>query len=209
VFLAELRPFATGKRTRLAAQDTFYERLGARTGEISPSMLKNMGVKYVIIGHSERRALGETDEVVQKKVAATLREELIAIVCVGEEKRDTHGNYLTHVEKQLRAALKGVPKAKLQNIVIAYEPVWAIGTGNNATPEDAHEMKLFIQKILSDLYGRNALAKIRILYGGSVTKGNAEELLNKGAVDGFLVGGASLRASEFATIAKIASSRSS
>lgn len=208
VFLPELRPFATGKNMRLAAQDTFFERLGAYTGEVSVPMLKNMGVKYVIVGHSERRGLGETDEIVGKKVAAVLREELIVVVCVGENKRDTQGHYLTFVEKQLRAALKDVSKTKVGNVVIAYEPVWAIGTGKNATADDAHEMKLFIQKIVSDLYGRNSLSKMRIIYGGSVSKANAEELFTNGNIDGFLVGGASLRASEFVEIAKIASAAS-
>lgn len=205
IYLAELRPFAKGKRLRLAAQDMFWEQKGAYTGETSPAMLKSVGVKYVIVGHSERRASGETDEEVNKKVIAALKAGLDIIVCVGEKKRDTNGNYLEHVEKQVRAALAGVAKSKLAHVVIAYEPIWAIGTGKNATPHDAHEMKLFIQRVLTNMYGRPVLSKMRILYGGSVNEKNAESLLVEGMVDGFLIGGASLRAAEFATIIKMAS----
>lgn len=209
IYLPSLVKLAKGKRLTLLAQDAFWENLGARTGEVSFPMLKSLGVTKAILGHSERRALGETDEEVNKKVLAALKGDQHVVVCVGELKRDTHGQYLSTVEAQLRSALKGVTKTKLGHVVIAYEPVWAIGTGNTATPEDALEMKLFIQKIVSDLYGRSALSKICIIYGGSVTKGNAAELLLKGAVDGFLVGGASLRASEFVEIAKIASAHAS
>lgn len=208
VFLAELRDLATGKRLRLAAQNVFWEKLGPRTGEVSAPMLKSIGVKYVIVGHSEQRALGETDEEVQKKVQAVLKEDLVAVVCVGEDKRDAHGNYLSLVEKQLRVAVQGVPKNKLNRLAITYEPVWAISTkkkGHVATPHDAHEMKLFIQKVLADMYGRNAIDKVRILYGGSVNKRNVEDLIRDGEVDGFLVGGASLRAGEFAEIVKVMS----
>jgi len=205
VYFSGLEKLAKGKRMMLVAQDVFWENLGARTGEISAPMLKSLGVSAVIIGHSERRALGESDEDVNKKILATLKTGLDAVVCVGEKKRDTHGDYLSLVEKQVRAALAGVSKAKLSHVVIAYEPIWAIGTGNTATSSDAHEMKLFIQRVISDIYGRSVLSRIRILYGGSVNAKNAEELCTKGEVDGFLVGGASLRASEFITIIKIAS----
>jgi len=204
IYLSELARLAKSKRLKLLAQDVFWEDIGARTGEMSAPMLKSTGVAQVIIGHSERRALGETDEQVNHKVLATLKAGLGVVVCVGEKKRDPQGNYLTHVEKQVRAALAGVSKAKLGNVVIAYEPIWAIGTGDTATSHDAHEMKLFIQKVLSDIFGRAVLSKMRILYGGSVNAKNAEELLREGNVDGFLVGGASLRAHEFATIIKIA-----
>lgn len=209
VYLPALAKLAKGKRLLLLAQDAFWENLGARTGEVSFPMLKSLGVTKAIVGHSERRALGETDEAVNKKVLAALKGDHRVIVCVGEQKRDSHGHYLGVVEKQLRAALMGVSKSKLGNVVVAYEPVWAIGTGNTATPADAHEMKLFIQRVLSDLFGRSALSKVRVLYGGSVTKGNAHALMEEGAVDGFLVGGASLRASEFIEIAKIASAAAS
>lgn len=202
IFIAELAK-GNGKTVMLGAQNVHFENLGARTGETSLLMVKSYGIGHVIIGHSERRAMGETNEEVNKKVLATLKAGLIPIVCVGEEKRDHGALYYGFIEKQVRAALAGVSKAKLSQIVIAYEPIWAIGTGNTATPGDAHEMKLFIQKVLTDMYGRNYAMKVRILYGGSVHAKNAEELMVEGVVDGFLVGGASLKADEFTQIVKV------
>jgi len=204
VYLGELGKLIKGKKVALGAQDVFFESGGAHTGEISASMLRSVGATYIITGHSERRARGEDDEEVYKDTEAVLKSGATAIVCVGERERDTHGDYLSLVEKQVRTALQGVAKTKLSKVVIAYEPIWAIGTGNTATPQDAHEMKLFIQKVLSDVYGRIALSKVRVLYGGSVNAKNAEALMTEGVVDGFLVGGASLRAAEFASIIKTA-----
>ncbi|MBX2866459.1 triose-phosphate isomerase [Candidatus Kaiserbacteria bacterium] len=203
VFLSALAEKAKGKKTFLVAQDVFWEKLGAHTGEVSNAMLSSINVKHVIIGHSEVREQGETDDEVAKKVSATVKAGNTAIICVGEKERDDHGHYLALVEDQIRMALQGVPKTKLGNVAIAYEPIWAIGTGNTATAHDAHEMKLFIQKVLSDMFGRTALSKIRVLYGGSVNKKNAEELYTQGEVDGFLVGGASLKADNFIEVAKI------
>jgi len=209
VYLSDLKRLVKGKRIRLGAQDVFFGSTGAHTGELSVPMLRSVGASYVITGHSERRARGESDEEVYKDTRAVLKGGMVAVVCLGEKKRDTHGHYFGTVECQLRAALHSVQKNKLGNVVIVYEPVWAISTsakGHVATPHDAHEMKLFIQKTLSDMFGRAALSKVRILYGGSVTAKNAEGMLRAGAVDGFLVGGASLRANEFAKIVKTASS---
>jgi triosephosphate isomerase len=163
-------------------------------------MLASIDVTHVIIGHSERRRAGENDESINQKMHATIKSGMTAIVCVGEWERDHAAHYLTFVEKQIRSAVGGISKAKLDRVVVAYEPVWAIGTGNTATPEDVHEMKLFIQKVLVDIYGRAAAQKVRILYGGSVNGNNAESLMRQGLVDGFLVGGASLSADEFKTI---------
>jgi triosephosphate isomerase (TIM) len=163
-------------------------------------MLQNLNVTHVIIGHSERRALGESDDIVNKKLIAVLKAGLTGVVCVGERERDHAAHYLTGIERQIRHACAKVSKAKLEQVVIAYEPIWAIGTGNNATPDDVHEMKLFIEKVLTDLYGRNEAQKVRILYGGSVIARNAEIIYTQGMVDGFLVGGASLRPSEFCAI---------
>jgi triosephosphate isomerase len=163
-------------------------------------MLKSVGVTSVIIGHSERRASGESDEEIYKDIQSVFKTGVTAIVCVGEKVRDEHGNYFGIVEAQLRSALRDVPKTKLSQLVIAYEPVWAIGTGKHASAEEVHEMKLFIQKIVTDQFGRIAIKKVRVLYGGSVKKGNALELLSIGAVNGFLIGGASLHPKEFAEI---------
>ena len=199
-FISELEQLAPSKRIELAAQDVSYEKSGAHTGEVSISMLKSVGVSYVILGHSEMRARGESDHDINASTNAVLRAQLSAIVCVGEEERDAHGEYFSFVESQLRAAIADVPKTKLSHLVIAYEPVWAIGTGKTATAEDVEEMKLFIAKVLADHFGRSAAEKIRILYGGSVTKKNARVLLEEGAVDGFLIGGSSLRPAEFVEI---------
>ncbi len=205
-FLSEMRRLSPSQRIELAAQDVFFESIGAHTGEVSIPMLQSVGVTSVIIGHSERRAAGETDIEIYKDVQATLKTGVTAIVCVGEKERDDHGNYFGIVEAQLRSAFRNIPKTKLMQLVIAYEPVWAIGTGKTATAGDVHEMKLFIQKIIVDTFGRPALKKIRILYGGSVHKTNAQTLLEVGQVDGFLIGGASLKPKEFAAIIHIAES---
>ncbi|MCF7815952.1 MAG: triose-phosphate isomerase [Candidatus Pacebacteria bacterium] len=186
----------------LGAQNVHHEKLGAHTGEVSIPMLVDLKVSHIILGHSERREEGETDEKINQKLSATIKAGLVGIVCVGEKKRDHAAHYLNHIEAQIRAACAGVSKTKLGQLVIAYEPIWAIGTGVVATPEDVHEMKLFIEKVLSDIYGRNAAQKVYILYGGSVSGKSAQELFTKGMVDGFLVGGASLRPEEFIQIAK-------
>ena len=186
----------------LGAQNVHFAQLGAFTGEVSLSMLKDFDVTYVILGHSERRALGETDILVNEKLLATIKAGLVGVVCIGEQKRDHSAHYLTHIESQIRKAFTKVSRAKLDQVVIAYEPLWAIGTGKNATADDIHEMKLFIEKVISDLYGRNLAQKVRILYGGSVNGKNARELFTDGMVDGFLVGGASLHTDEFIQIIK-------
>ena len=204
LFISELERLSPSQRIKLGAQDVFFENEGAYTGEISLSMLKSVGVSSVIIGHSERRAMGDTDEEIQKNIQAVIKSNITAIVCIGEKNRDAQGNYFGFIESQLHSVMKAVPKSKVQQLVIAYEPIWAIGTGNHATPEDVHEMKLFVMKLLSDYFGRKVAAKIRILYGGSVHAKNAEALFQTGHVDGFLIGGASLKAPEFTQIIKIA-----
>ena len=196
------RALGSSKTVMLGAQNVYHQKLGAYTGEISVPMLESLGVTHVIVGHSERRREGETDAMVNQKLLAAVKAGLVAVVCIGEEKRDHGAHYLSHIEMQIRRALANVSKPKLEHIVIAYEPIWAIGTGNNATAGDIHEMKLFIEKVISDLYGRNLAQKVRILYGGSVTGRNARELHTEGMIDGFLVGGASLHPEEFVQIAK-------
>lgn len=186
----------------LGAQNAHPAKLGPHTGEISIPMLQEFGVTYIILGHSERRALGEKDVFVNEKLLATIKSGLTGIVCVGETKRDHNGHYLNHIEGQVRGALANVSKAKLGQVVISYEPVWAIGTGKSAMADDIHEMKLFIEKILSDIYGRNLAQKVRIIYGGSVTSKNAQELHTLGMMDGFLVGGSSLDTNDFIEIVK-------
>ncbi len=199
-FIGELGRLSPSQRITFVGQDIFFETTGAYTGEVSLPMLKSVGATAIIVGHSERRAAGESDESIYKDILSIIKSNVTAIVCVGETGRDQNGNYYNIVEAQLRSALAAVPKAKLKQLVIAYEPVWAIGTGATAAPEDVHEMKLFIQKVIAGYFDRSAIAKVRIIYGGSVKKNNAYELLAVGKVDGFLVGGASLKAKEFVAI---------
>ncbi|MFM2381799.1 MAG: hypothetical protein RLZZ76_566 [Candidatus Parcubacteria bacterium] len=187
----------------LGAQDVSADIQGAHTGEVSTAMLKILGVTYVIVGHSERRAQGESDALVAKKVTASLKAGFTTIVCIGEKARDGHGHYFNEVESQLKSVLAHVPKSQLGKLVIAYEPVWAIGTGKTASVEDVHEMKLFIQKGIAEVHERSAIAKVRIIYGGSVNKDNAESLTKESGMNGFLVGGASLKPAEFAEIVRI------
>jgi triosephosphate isomerase len=201
IFLSEVSSLRKGNtKIKLCAQDAYWEKTGAHTGETSIPMLKNLNVTHVIAGHSEKRAKGMTDDAVNKIAKAALKEGLTVVVCVGERKRDAHGDYLSFVERQILAALSGIPRTKLERVVIAYEPIWAIGTGDNATPADVHEMKLFIQRVLTELYGRNWASTMQILYGGSVNAKNVTKLMQEGKPDGFLVGGASLKPQEFITI---------
>jgi len=199
-FISEVERITPSKRVVLAAQTVFFEDIGAHTGEVSAPMLKSVGVEYVIVGHSERRARGESEHEIYQDIQAINKSGLNTIVCVGETERDKNGNYFSVVEAQLRSAVRDIPKGKLHKLVVAYEPVWAIGTGATATADDVHEMKLFIQKVIADIFGRTAINKVRILYGGSVKAKNAKELFAVGEVDGFLIGGASLKPKEFVSI---------
>lgn len=193
-----------GTAIRLAAQNLFYEREGAFTGEISPMMLKDLGCAYVIVGHSERRRLfGETNELVNKKLRAALDAEIAPILCVGETLEERRaGKTQAVLETQLRQALEGLVPA--ENLVIAYEPVWAIGTGVNAEPAEADASARFIRELLTRLSHKEIAQKIRILYGGSVKASNLEGFLRESDIDGALVGGASLDPEAFAQMAQIA-----
>ncbi len=195
------------KKASLAAQDVSWEKGGAYTGEISAPMLKNLGVKYVIIGHSERRNLtagGDNDEIVNKKIKAVLKFNLIPVLCVGERERDEEMKYLSFIKDQLMIDLRGVQGNMLKKIIIAYEPVWAIGKKalREATPGESLEMVIFIKKVLSDIYGVKAVNSLRILYGGSVHPKNAKEFSMGGGVNGFLVGRDSLDLKKFNEIIK-------
>lgn len=192
-----------GTNIAVGAQNMYYEESGAYTGEISPNMLTEIGIKYVIIGHSERRAyFAETDETVNKKVLKAIEHNLIPIICVGEtlEQRE-QGITIDLVRLQTKIALKDVPSDKAKDIVIAYEPIWAIGTGKTATSEQAQEVCKAIRQVVSEIYDNSVSESLRVQYGGSVNGSNAKELFNMGDIDGGLVGGASLKA-DFEKIVK-------
>lgn len=196
-----------GSNIKVGAENCHWAESGAFTGEVSAKMLAEMGVEYVVIGHSERRAyFGETDETVQMRVRAALDNGLKVILCVGEvlEQRE-QGITNEVVALQTKVALGGVSKEELKNIIIAYEPVWAIGTGKTATPDQAEEVNGFIRTVLADLYGQEAAEATTIQYGGSMNAGNAEELVGKLNVDGGLIGGASLKSKDFSVIVAAAS----
>jgi len=193
-----------GSSIQLAAQNLFWEEKGAFTGEIAPPMLKEVGCHYVILGHSERRQFfGETDETVNRKVRATLSQGLKVIFCIGETlKEREEGRTFAVIERQVPGGLKDIPKEEMKNIVIAYEPVWAIGTGKTATPEQAEEVHGFIRKKLVQLYSKEIAESVRIQYGGSVTPENVKGLMGKENIDGALVGGASLKSETFSKIVR-------
>lgn len=188
----------------LGAQNVYPAAEGAYTGEISPRMLKALGVRYVIVGHSERREiLREEDDFVAAKVRAVLDEGMVPILCVGETLQEREdGKAFSKVENQLEKDLALLSPEEVSAVVIAYEPIWAIGTGKTATPEDAQEMNAFIRNRLADKYGRDKASEVRVLYGGSVKPDNATELMAMPDIDGALVGGASLKAADFASIAR-------
>jgi triosephosphate isomerase len=190
----------------LGAQDTYYEDAGAFTGEVSPLMLAKLNVRYVIVGHSERRQhFGESDELVNKKLLAVLRHKMRPILCVGEtlDEREA-GVTEQRVLSQLEGCLAGVEAGALEQVVVAYEPVWAIGTGRNATPEDAQSVCKAIRSWLAERYGPGAAGSVRVQYGGSVTPANISKLMAEADIDGALVGGASLDAERFAEIVRCA-----
>jgi triosephosphate isomerase len=188
----------------LGAQDVHWEERGAFTGEVAPGMLKALRVAYVIVGHSERREhFGETDATVNRKVRAVLEHEMVPILCVGEtlQERDTGGTE-DKVRGQVRAALQGVDAARARTLVVAYEPIWAIGTGRNAEPADAGQVIGLIRETVASLYSADVADIVRIQYGGSVKAGNIRDFMAHPEVDGALVGGASLDPEDFALIVK-------
>ena len=189
-------------RVSVGAENLHYEKSGAYTGEVSADMLKDLGVKYVIVGHSERRQyFCETDQIVNKKVHAALNAGISPIICVGEslEQRET-GITESLIAMQVKSALYGVPADKLRRCIIAYEPIWAIGTGKTATAEQAGEVCSYIRAIIRELYGARVARSVTIQYGGSMNPSNAAELLAQPDIDGGLIGGASLKPEQFVAI---------
>ena len=195
-----------GSNIKVAAQNMHFEESGAYTGEVSGKMLKSIGVEYVIIGHSERRQyFNETDETVNKKIKAAFANDLKPIVCVGETLEQREANQTQEIiTKQTELALEGLTEEQVQNTIIAYEPIWAIGTGKTATSEQANDAIKSIRDKICQIYGQNVANGVIIQYGGSVKSSNAKELFEMSDIDGGLVGGASLKSDEFAKIVNYA-----
>jgi triosephosphate isomerase len=197
--LSTLKEVFSGSDIKVGAQNMHFEENGAYTGEISAEMLSEIGVEYCIIGHSERRQyFNETDEAVNKKLYTAFAHNILPILCVGEdlEERDA-GRALDVVNKQLTGALASLDKDMVRKLTIAYEPIWAIGTGRTATPEQANEMCGYIRSVIGSLYGQKTATEIVIQYGGSVKPNNVAELMSMSEIDGALVGGASLKPADF------------
>ncbi|MCE5328802.1 triose-phosphate isomerase [bacterium] len=191
-----------GFKIMVGAQNMYFEESGAYTGEVSPGMLKSLGIEYVIIGHSERRELfGETDESVNNKIKAALKHEIKPILCVGETlKIREEGNAVSYTLNQIRKDLKDISKSEVSSLTIAYEPIWAIGTGKNATPQDANEMCKAIRGEIRKIYDNGISENLIIQYGGSVKPSNIKELMAMPDIDGALVGGASIKVDDFLAI---------
>ncbi len=205
LYLERLKKIRTSK-IKLGAQDSFWGEVGAYTGEVSGEMLYNVGVRYVILGHSERRTIGENNQDINKKIKGALTSSLVPILCVGESVRDEEHSYFNLVKTQLEECLIGISKNSISKVIIAYEPVWALSSTLNrkdATSADSREMVIFIRKILSDKFGAEA-GTVRIIYGGGVNERDTEDFLKNGGVDGLLPGRASLDAKKFLNIIKIA-----
>jgi triosephosphate isomerase len=204
VSLAKVADKAKGTKVEVAAQNMHFSKSGAFTGEVSADMLKSVGVEIVILGHSERREyFGETDEILAKKVDTALANKMEVIFCFGEVLEDRKSeNHFKVVESQIKNGLFHLDAKAWKNIVLAYEPVWAIGTGETASPEQAQEMHAFIRKIVAEKYNAEVAENVSILYGGSVKPSNAKEIFSKEDVDGGLIGGAALNADDFLALVK-------
>jgi triosephosphate isomerase len=206
VYLLGIFKNQSSKNLKLGAQDCFWNNKGANTGEISPAMLNNLGVRYVIVGHSERRlSFGETDEMINRKIKAALKENLKVIFCVGEKERDDAGEYFSFLKREIENGLAKIPNICLKNILVAYEPIWAISSSGNAmadTADDLFKIAIFIRKILSGMFGKTSAFNIPLLYGGSVSPRNAKQFLEVEGIKGLLVGGASLNPKKFTDIVK-------
>jgi triosephosphate isomerase (TIM) len=200
-FIESLKKSYTGNKVFFGAQDVSFQPAGSHTGEVSTGMIQSVGARFVIVGHSERRARGESDEIVTEKARAALTAGLHTILCIGETTRDSQGNYLRILKEQINNSLQSITKPMLKNLILAYEPVWAIGEGQQAmTTHDLHQMLLFIKKHLIEHYGRVAGEAISVIYGGSVDDTNAHAIVYDSGVDGLLVGRSSLNPHIFSKI---------
>ena len=207
VFLSDLSKLAArAKQVYVGAQDVSMQTKGAFTGEVNANMLADAGLGYCIVGHSERRAMGESDEVVNRKLHAILSTHMTAVLCVGEKTRDNEGVYLSHLKNQIKNSLARVERRRLDSIIIAYEPVWTIGRADfkAMNAHEIHESVIFIKKSLVEIYGSNVASLVPVLYGGSIDVENARDILHRGETQGLLIGRTSQSAKDFGEIVKIA-----
>lgn len=202
VYIDALRAKRGPSVVSIGAQDAYFEQEGSFTGEVSPTMLKDMGVTHVILGHSEKRAMGETDETIAKKVQAVLDAGMHPILCVGENERDAQALYLETLKTQIRGSLAKIPRRFADQLIVAYEPVWAVGAKEPMDPATIQEMSLFVKKTISDMYGHDNGIATPILYGGAVNFRNAGDIIARGGVDGLLVGRESVNAPGFTELLK-------
>ncbi len=198
IFISNLTKLAKGINIGAQNVSSFVE--GSHTGEVTANMLTDLGVKFVIVGHSERRSLGESDLDISKKIKNLLDEKITPILCIGEKTRDEHGVFFTDLKNQLVNSLTGIAKTDISKIIFAYEPVWAIGAKTALEPKDVHESILFLKKILAETYDHEIAMSVRVIYGGSVNVRNARDIVELGEVDGVLVGRDSLNKISFADI---------
>lgn len=201
-FIAACSPRKAVKNFHMGAQSASHEETGPYTGEVGATMLRDIGVEYVIVGHSEERKGGDTDERVSQKMKAVLEARLIPIVCVGEEVRDENGAYLDTLKSQIKNTFAGIPAKSISRVILAYEPIWAIGAKDAMLPGDIRETSIFVKKIFADLFGADAGRKVRVLYGGSVNYRNAPDIMTVGKVDGLLVGRESVNTPGFVALLK-------
>lgn len=202
VYIPALLNTRTESSISVGAQDVYFEESGAYTSEISPRMLKDLGVTYAIVGHSERRIQGDTDEIIAKKVQSLVEVGIHPILCVGEKNRDDHGEHLDFLKNQIKNSLNKVQKRYINKLIIAYEPIWAIGAKEPMDPANVHEMALFVKKVLADIYGHDEAISTPVLYGGAVNFRNAGDIIVKGEVDGLLVGRESVNSDGFTELLK-------
>jgi triosephosphate isomerase (TIM) len=202
IFLSDVIGTGATSKIKFGIQNVHYEKSGAYTGELSPSMAKSLKVEYAIVGHSERRACGETNEIICRKMSALVRVGIIPILCVGELEIDEHANHLNFIRDQLLRNLGNISMQEIEKIVIAYEPVFAVGGAKPISSHEIHQRNIFIKKVLTEKYGKQKAFEVPILYGGAVNVDNAKEIVRDGAVDGLLIGRQSLNANDFSEIIK-------
>ena len=204
IFLRELKKGYKGTSIEFGVQNIFWEQDGSHTGETSPAQVHDAGATYALIGHAERRALGEDNEQVRRKVAACVHDKLSPIIAVGERERDDHAHYVREVQEQILTALTDVPVAKLKDVTIAYEPVWAIGAESAPDAHAVHQMVLLVKKTLADAYGEKAMKSVKVVYGGSVNNENAADIFAVPDLSGVLLGRASLDPAKLEAVMKAA-----